>query len=78
MKFGDVESHQSPVCLTAGVQGSNCGWGCSIRGGSLTYCDKEVLKILKKIGILNTKLYGLAIRPLLVKCYDNKKVKSPG
>ena len=35
MKFGDVASHQSPGCLSAGVQGSNPGWGCSIGGGSL-------------------------------------------
>ena len=35
MKFGDVESHPSLGCLIAGVQGSNLGWGCSIRGGSL-------------------------------------------
>ena len=27
-------SQQSPGCLVAGVQGSNHGWGCSIRGGS--------------------------------------------
>ena len=48
MKFGDVESHQSPGCLVAGVQGSNRGWGCSIYGGSLTYCDKgKSLKILQ-------------------------------
>ena len=47
MKFGDEESHQSPGCLVAGVQGSNCGWGCSIYVGSLTYCDKgKSLKIL--------------------------------
>ena len=25
-----------------------------------------------------TMLYRLADRPLLLKCYDNKKVKSPG
>ena len=35
MKYGDVESHQSPGCLIAGVQGLNLGWGCSTRGGSL-------------------------------------------
>ena len=39
MKFGDVESHQSLGCLIAGVQGSNLGWGCSIRGGSPTNCE---------------------------------------
>ena len=27
---------------------------------------------------INTMLYELAYRPLLVKCYDIKKVKSPG
>ena len=27
---------------------------------------------------METLLYGLADRPLLLKCYDIKKVKSPG
>ena len=39
MKFGDVESHQSTGCLIAGVQGSNLGLGCSIRGGSQALLD---------------------------------------
>ena len=41
MKFGDVESHQNPGCLIAGVQGLNLGWGCSICGGSLALLDKD-------------------------------------
>ena len=58
MKFGDVESHQSPGCLIAGVQGSNCSWGCSIHGGSLTYCDTGMsIKIPTSIVIVKVISY---------------------
>ena len=62
MKFSDEESHQSPGCLTAGVQGSNCGGGCSICGGSPTLCD-----LGKSIKILKNN------RTLIKKDKDNKK-----
>ena len=42
MKYGDDESHQSLGCLSAGVQGSNLGWGCSICGGSLALLDMDM------------------------------------
>ena len=33
MKFGDEESHQSPGCLTAGVQVSKCVGGAPLVEG---------------------------------------------
>ena len=50
-----------------------------INASGVILCEKsgQSTSILAEI-VKNKLLYGLADRPLLVKCYDIKKVKSPG